>query len=343
MFAGEQLNADVVICLIEANKYVVPWNMAWCTSRFSLSIILSVADQSGSHEFKTVCQKNNLVTGTFKLPMLRMMSEEMNLVFTDFSLFILLFFTSSFGGLQQPREGTALSFEVLNYTVIFLKTAAPYLFGSTFYRWPVFTHYTAKGNYVLPFQIYTAHKICLLKFRHFHQWAYNQFPVFAAFFFFFFSCFWRKHHCCPDYTEGSASFLHCGEVVGRWLWWMIGIYSTGLNCLVALSNDGGSSAPPEMEQVNLLMFIKNACICGYYTWPTCYLTTLCMLWNVMLIIPRQHEKWHQRDMWSKYGVTFNVLLPLIAPELCFYNIKQWWRYEQKSDKNILIFKHPAHY
>lgn len=139
-----------------------------------------------------------------------------NLVFTDFSLFILLFFTSSFGGLQQPREGTALSFEVLNYTVIFLKTAAPYLFGSTFYRWPVFTHYTAKGNYVLPFQIYTAHKICLLKFRHFHQWAYNQFPVFAAFFFFFFM-FLKETSLLPGLHRGkclvSALRRSCREVV----------------------------------------------------------------------------------------------------------------------------------
>lgn len=52
---------------------------------------------------------------------------------------------------------------------------------------------------------------------------------------------------------------------------MIDKCSTGLNCLVALSDALGSAAPLEMEQVNVLMFIKYACICGYYTWPTLYM------------------------------------------------------------------------
>lgn len=49
-------------------------------------------------------------------------------------------------------------------------------------------------------------------------------------------------------------------------------------------------------------------------------------------------------MWNGTNGTCEVVLvPLIAPELCFYNIKQWWQYEQKSDLNILIFKDPSHY
>lgn len=44
------------------------------------------------------------------------------------------------------------------------------------------------------------------------------------------------------------------------------IHSTGLNCFLALSNAIGiAAAPLEMEQVNLLMFIKYACLCGYIT------------------------------------------------------------------------------
>lgn len=46
---------------------------------------------------------------------------------------------------------------------------------------------------------------------------------------------------------------------------MINIHSTGLNCLVALSDALGSAAPLEMEQVKVLMFIKYACMCPHST------------------------------------------------------------------------------
>lgn len=44
------------------------------------------------------------------------------------------------------------------------------------------------------------------------------------------------------------------------------IHSTGPNCYLAHSNGIAiAAAPMEMEQVNLLMFIKYACLCGYIT------------------------------------------------------------------------------
>ncbi len=52
---------------------------------------------------------------------------------------------------------------------------------------------------------------------------------------------------------------------------MIDMRSTGVNCLVALSDALGRAAPLEMEQVSVLMFIKYARICDYYTWPTLYM------------------------------------------------------------------------
>lgn len=50
------LNVKVSGCLTAAQIFVLPWNMARSPSGFSLSIVFSVADQSGGGEIITVCQ-----------------------------------------------------------------------------------------------------------------------------------------------------------------------------------------------------------------------------------------------------------------------------------------------